>query len=177
MALSAEQRGVLRGIITALAIVAVAFSALLWLVDGGVPASGGLSRRLAFVAGWDLLVVGSLLAGVVMLARHRFFHDEDRDGSGLTPGSKHAEVLQAILQNSLEQTVLALSVHGIAAILFPAPWLVLIAGAAVLFVLGRILFWHGYAKGAVGRALGFGLTFYPTVTLFVLAAISAFDRL
>jgi hypothetical protein len=32
-----------------------------------------------------------------------------------------------------------------------------------LFLLGRVLFIGGYRKGAGGRALGFGLTFYPTL--------------
>ncbi len=32
----------------------------------------------------------------------------------------------------------------------------------ILFGLGPLLFWLGYASGAAGRAFGFALTFYPT---------------
>ena len=39
--------------------------------------------------------------------------------------------------------------------------------AAFLFAIGRMLFIVGYRRGATGRSLGFALTFYPTVLLFV----------
>ena len=44
------------------------------------------------------------------------------------------------------------------------------AGAATLFVIGRVLFWRGYASGAPARALGFALTFYPQVVMLVVIA-------
>jgi uncharacterized MAPEG superfamily protein len=37
----------------------------------------------------------------------------------------------------------------------------------MLFVLGRILFWIGYHKNPYLRAFGFGLTFYPTVAVYI----------
>jgi hypothetical protein len=37
----------------------------------------------------------------------------------------------------------------------------------MLFVLGRILFWTGYHKNPHLRAFGFGLTFYPTVAVYI----------
>ncbi len=46
-----------------------------------------------------------------------------------------------------------------------------IAIAALLFVAGRILFTRGYTRGAAGRAMGFGLTAYPTFGM--LAAVAA----
>ena len=42
--------------------------------------------------------------------------------------------------------------------------------AAMLFVIGRVLFWRGYASGAPHRALGFALTFYPQVVMLVVIA-------
>jgi len=36
-----------------------------------------------------------------------------------------------------------------------------------LFVLGRILFWVGYHKHPYLRAFGFGITFYPTVAIYI----------
>jgi hypothetical protein len=49
-----------------------------------------------------------------------------------------------------------------------------------LFVLGRILFWVGYHKHPYLRAFGFGITFYPTVAIyiwFVLLILFAFGYL
>jgi MAPEG family len=37
----------------------------------------------------------------------------------------------------------------------------------MLFVLGRILFWIGYHKNPYLRAFGFGITFYPTVAVYI----------
>jgi len=37
----------------------------------------------------------------------------------------------------------------------------------MLFVLGRILFWIGYHKSSYLRAFGFGITFYPTVAVYI----------
>jgi len=37
----------------------------------------------------------------------------------------------------------------------------------MLFVLGRILFWIGYHKSPHLRAFGFGITFYPTVAVYI----------
>ena len=36
-----------------------------------------------------------------------------------------------------------------------------------LFVMGRILFWIGYHKNPYLRAFGFGITFYPTVIVYL----------
>ena len=116
----------------------------------------------------DVLIVLCLTANIGLLARHRFFTPEDIDGGGLTKGTAQAQVLQATLQNTLEQTVLALSVHAVWAAEMPASWQAVIPAAAILFFIGRVLFWRGYARGAPGRALGFALTFYPTVAMLLL---------
>jgi uncharacterized membrane protein YecN with MAPEG domain len=115
-----------------------------------------------------VLIVLCLTANIGLLARHRFFTPEDIDGGGLTKGTAQAQVLQATLQNTLEQTVLALSVHAVWAAEMPASWQAVIPAAAILFFIGRVLFWRGYARGAPGRALGFALTFYPTVAMLLL---------
>lgn len=44
-----------------------------------------------------------------------------------------------------------------------------------LFVIGRILFRRGYAKGAAARSFGFALTYYPSLLmLFTVAAFMGY---
>ena len=128
----------------------------------------GVTSAIAHALRWDVLLVLWLAASIGMLARHRFFTPADIDGSGLSEGTAAARVLQSVLQNTLEQSVLAFSVHVIWAVAMPWTWQAAVPVAATLFFLGRVLFWRGYARGAPARALGFALTFYPSVVMLVL---------
>ena len=131
-----------------------------------------VGERLTLALQADLLLALWLLLSIGRLARHRFFTPEDIDGGGLSLGTDEARVLQATLQNTIEQTVFAVLVHVIWAVTLPPNWLVAIPAAAILFVIGRILFVRGYAQGAPSRALGFALTFYPSVLMLLISAVA-----
>jgi hypothetical protein len=75
------------------------------------------------------------------------------------------------MQNTLEQAVLAITAYAIWTVVMPHEWLGSIAAAALLFVAGRVLFARGYMGGAPGRALGFGLTAYPTFAMLATVAV------
>ena len=144
---------------------------------GLLPGQGAASALVQALK-WDVLLVACLAANIGMLARHRFFTPADIDGGGLSQGTSQAQLLQSILQNTLEQAVLALSVHLTWAAAMPQNWQAAVPAAAILFVFGRLLFWKGYARGAPLRALGFALTFYPSVFMLLLVlARLAWDTL
>jgi hypothetical protein len=111
------------------------------------------------------------MISIMRVANYRFSSPEDIDGSGLTVGTSRVLVLRAILQNTLEQAVLAIVAYAIWAAIMPLTWLRAIPIAALLFVAGRILFARGYERGAPGRAMGFGLTAYPTFGMLVTLAL------
>ena len=113
-----------------------------------------------------------LILGIAIgrLAKHRFFNADDIDGAGLTVASAEAKLLQALLQNTLEQTALAVPTYLAWALLMPGAWLSTVPMAATFHALGRLLFFFGYEKGAGHRALGFALTFYSTMVLLVIIA-------
>jgi hypothetical protein len=164
MALSDEQRGVVKGIAPALALTFVGVL--------GAPFVAGLPRpdpdfgsRMAFALRWDLLLVICVIANVAIIAKHRFHSPEDINGGGVASGTTRVKSLQATLQNTLEQAVLAVLVHLIWAATMPVAWMPSLGVAALAFAIGRILFWRGYERGAAARALGFGLTFYPSVLM------------
>lgn len=160
--LSTEQRGVLVRISAALALTFVTLTvAVVWPPEILLPSNEG---QVALVAAlqWDALLALALLVSIMRLAKHRFFSPEDISGGGAGSGTQRAQQLQAILQNTLEQVVLAVLVHAVWAVTMPRSWQAAIPTAVTLFVIGRVLFTVGYARGAPGRALGFALTFYPT---------------
>ena len=57
------------------------------------------------------------------------------------------------------------------AITMPLTWISVVPAAAILFVCGRILFVRGYSGGAPSRALGFTLTFLPSVLMAVVVVV------
>ena len=126
---------------------------------------------MAWALPWAILPLLTLMVSVMRVANHRFATSEDIDGSGLTVGTQRVQILRAILQNTLEQSVLAVGGYLIGSVALPHGWLRVIPAAALLFVIGRILFALGYERGAGGRALGFGLTAYPTFGLLITVAV------
>ena len=74
-------------------------------------------------------------------------------------------MLQAMLQNTLEQSVLAIGAYLVWATLLPSHLLSAVPCCSTLFALGRALFFKGYESGAGSRAVGFVLTFYPSVLM------------
>ena len=165
--LTGKQQGVLRGVVAAGLGTLLALALAIIAHPAALTPEQGYAAALAHALKWDLLLVACLTVNIGLLARHRFFTPEDIDGGGLTRGTPQAHVLQSTLQNTLEQTVLGISVHAIWAAAMPQTWQAAVPAAAILFVIGRVLFWRGYAHGAPARALGFGLTFYPSVAMLV----------
>jgi hypothetical protein len=169
--LSEKQKGVVRGVIPAALVTLVGFAGASVLIPVSALPADEPGARLAWALPWALLPVLVLMVSIMRVANYRFSSPEDIDGSGLTAGTSGVLVLRAILQNTLEQAVIAVVAYTIWAAIMPLKWLRAIPIAALLFVAGRILFARGYQRGAPGRAMGFGLTVYPTFgILMVLTA-------
>ena len=170
MPLTPKQRGVLMGMLTGVAITVVVLAAAIATSPFPPPPDASAGARIAFALKADAFLALWLAWCIGRLAKHRFFTPDDIDGGGLTEGTERAKLLQSILQNSLEQTVLAALVHAAWAVALPVHWLSAIPAAVVLFLCGRVLFARGYAGGAPSRALGFALTFYPTAVMAIVTA-------
>ncbi len=160
--LTDKQRGVIRGVVPAAAATVVGLGGVSWLIPMSALAADEPAARIAWTLQWVVLPTLTLMIFIMRVANHRFSTPEDIDGSGLTIGTSRILVLRAILQNTVEQALLAVAVYLIWAAVMPHSWLRAIPVAAILFVVGRILFASGYERGAAGRATGFGLTAYPT---------------
>jgi cytochrome bd-type quinol oxidase subunit 2 len=176
MPLDSTQTGVARGMgIATLAMMAV-FGLAYLLQWPNVSAHADAASRMELAALAGVAPAVMLFICIARLAKHRFNTPQDIQGGALTAGSERAKLLQSLLQNTLEQAVLALPIYFAASILFPSVLLPWVMAAALLFVVGRLLFFRGYADGAVSRAVGFGLTFYPTVVLLIAVLVLAVWR-
>jgi hypothetical protein len=177
MGLDSKQKAVIRWAIPAVAITLVALVALLvWIPNRALPVDE-TGARLAWALPWTLLPMLTLMVSIMRVANHRFATPEDIDGSGLTTGTARVLVLRAILQNTLEQAILAVMAYLVWSVTMPVPWLGVIPVAAVLFTIGRVLFAGGYERGAAGRAMGFGLTAYATFGMLITLAAALGLRL
>lgn len=171
------QRGVALGMALALltSVVILLVSALLGIPGLNEDATTG-SRALV-LASSILIAAIPLFFCVARLARHRFFTPEDINGSALTEGTARARLLQALLQNTLEQLTLALATYAGCAFIFPPRYLAAVPASAALFLIGRALFFAGYSKGAASRAFGFALTFYPSLLMAAAAIVFLVNRI
>ena len=94
------------------------------------------------------VIVGAILAGPRVLA-------SNIDGGGLTRGTEAASILQATLQNTLEQTVVfAAAVFGLAAYAEGESGLRAVLAFTVVWIAARWAFWIGYHRSAAMRGLG-----------------------
>lgn len=158
---SPDQIGVIRASALAIALAAaILVAGYVWLP----PRSLGLNpvmdfgERIAFTLKADILMFIWLAGCVGAVSRGRFHSPADIRGSAFGPPSRAIAVRAAVLQNSLEQTVLAFGGHLSLAALLRGLDLVLIPLLVALFLVGRVTFAFGYAKGASGRAFGMALT-------------------
>ena len=100
----------------------------------------------------------------------RFNSPSDIGGSAYSEPSPAIAVARAVLQNTLEQTVLAVGAYLALAVTLRGRELVLIPVLAVLYLAGRGWFAVGYSGGAPGRAGGMVLTAAPTIGALLLAS-------
>ena len=134
-------------------------------------AAADVTLRLHLVAVSTLMPALMLAVSIAKLAKHRFFTAEDINGSAQTDGTEQAKLLQALLQNTLEQVAFAIPVYFAYAVLAPAWAMAALPAAGCMFLVGRVLFFAGYSGGAPSRAFGFAFTFYPTIALMIYALI------
>jgi hypothetical protein len=175
--LTEKQKGVVRGVIPAALLTLVGLCGASLLLPAGALPVDTPDARLAWALQWALLPILTLMVAIARVANHRFYTPEDIDGAGLTNGTPQARLQRAILQNTLEQAVLAVAAYAIWSVVVPYSWLPSIAVAALYFVAGRVLFARGYTRGAAGRATGFGLTAYPTFGMLATLAVVLLFRL
>lgn len=159
-AFRAEQRGVRRGMLAGLVVSIVVIAIGKFVYPASVPDSDGIPDRIACYLPWLALMGVPLVIGISYLASYRFFHPE-AIGGGDSPDPAYHNA-RNYLQNTLEQTVLAVMVHVALLATVPYDWLNVVPVMVLWWVFARIVFRLTYARGAAARAFGFSATYYPT---------------
>ncbi|KAL7517009.1 hypothetical protein ACHAWX_001971 [Stephanocyclus meneghinianus] len=168
-----KQQGVVRGVILSLFTIATAYSTARYFSP--FPATSSLEGRIRILAVSLLFPSLTLLVCIGRLGNHRFYTPQDIDSTvSPTKGSTQAAMLQAILQNTLEQLMLACIIYLNAALFLSPEAVSLVPVAGGLFTIGRIMFIRGYAGGAARRSYGFSLTFQSTLWLGLVTVLQTF---
>jgi len=170
---SGVAKGMLLGLCAALLLVAAGF----YMGPTITADDTELGFRSSILGGVVLLPAIALVVAIGRLARHRFITPADIDGGGLTSGSGKARVLQSLLQNTLEQFCIAFAAYTAWCYTMPVSSMGVPVLCSIAFLVGRVLFFVSYEKGAAARALGFTLTFYPTVVMVIILVLSLFWRI
>lgn len=170
---NADQHSILRDSSRAMMFSAVVFvvgyAALPpgWLGLGPVVET---ADRIAFALKADLPIFLWLAGCVRSVSKARFYSPDDIRGSAYAPPGPALAVRVAVLQNSLEQTVLAVGAHLILATVLRGPELRIIPVLVGLYLVGRVTFAIGYARRPTGRAFGMAVTGLSTLVGYLLAA-------
>ncbi len=91
-----------------------------------------------------------------------------------TTGNEEFERYFRIQQNTLEQLVIVIPLLAICGLFSDPLWA---AVAGLVFVIGRQLYYFGYAKDPNRRSLGFGVGFFATVYLFAAGLVGVVQAL
>ena len=161
MTFNPTQRGIVLASAIAIGVTALALATAYYGLTPhwvGIEGAPPLAERLAFALKWNVLMLLWLAGCVRAVSSGRFRSEADIKGSAYAPPSPAIAVHASVLQNSLEQTVLAFGANLTLAALLRGSELVVIPTLVALFLVGRITFAWFYPKGAVARAFGMALT-------------------
>lgn len=168
-----DNRTVVGGIVLGVGLT-LAIAALGVLLLPPVAGPFDTASRLALAAKCLVAPAATMLVGVIVVGMTRFGSDM-QDPTRMEASTDAMRVNLRYLGNTHEQLTLYAANSLALAVLLPAAWLKLLPLYALMFCLGRALFWVGYRLNALYRAPGFALTILPTVAamLFNLGALLA----
>lgn len=165
MSLSATQRSVKRSMLAGIAsIAAIAYFTVTmpaWSITEAV--------ALHFIWAYGLIAMVLWLPAMIGLrATERFLDTAQIDGN--MPVSQRSIINARVLQNTMEQTLLAVLADLLLVLSNAHHAAMLLIAHAAVFSVGRGLFWWGYHYQPAARAYGFTLTFYSSVAIYLYAA-------
>ena len=163
MSLTEKQFGVLKRIIVGLSIALCIVGLGSYMNPFGYNETFEPINKLHIAILCCLVPTFFLAVSIGRLAKHRFLTPEDIDGGGLSAGTPQAKLLQSLLQNTIEQALLASLVYCAWAAVMPTTWLSTVPIAAIAFGVGRILFFFRLQSRSISTGYWLYIIFLPFV--------------
>lgn len=146
-------------------LFAAAFFVLAKFLWDWVPTEWTVGDRIALVIKDAVAAILPAVVAICIVAAQRL---DPSMFVGRTPKPNSAvDINNRFILNTVEQFILYFIGNAGLALYCPPQEARALIVLTALFVLGRILFWVGYHYNPYVRAFGFGITFYPTVVVYL----------
>ena len=139
-----------------------AIAKLLW---DWVPTEWTLGDRIALVIKDAVIAIMPAVVAICIVAAQRL--DPSMWVGRTAKPNSALDINTRFILNTFEQFIAYFIGNAGMALYCPAEEARSLIILTALFVLGRLLFWVGYHYNPYLRAFGFGITFYPTVAVFL----------
>ena len=158
-----DQKAVAAGAMTGIATMLATLVALTSLMPD-ITADATAGERLAYSVKWIALAALPLALAIGSVGNARFASEAINPLAGKE--SPETAINCRVVDNTVQQFLLfgaaSLAVAGAAR----GDQLGVVAAAAIVFVMARLVFWIGYRIKPVYRAAGFASTFYLNLVMF-----------
>jgi MAPEG family len=146
-------------------LFAAAFFAIAKLLWDWVPTDWTLGDRIALVIKDAVVAIMPAVLAICIVAAQRL--DPSMWVGRTAKPNSALDINTRFILNTFEQFILYFIGNAGMALYCPPEEARSLIILTVLFLLGRVLFWIGYHYNPFVRAFGFGITFYPTVAVFL----------
>jgi MAPEG family protein len=146
-------------------IFSLAFFLGMKLVWHWQPDAWGIADRLALVIKGAVFALVPGVIGICIVAAQRL--DPSMWVGRIAKPNSSLDINTRFILNTFEQFILYFIGNAGLAIYCPPQEARTLIILTTLFLLGRIMFWVGYHFNPYLRAFGFGVTFYPTVVVYL----------
>ena len=146
-------------------LFAAAFFAVAKLLWDWVPTDWTLGDRIALVIKDAVVAIMPAVLAICIVAAQRL--DPSMWVGRTAKPNSALDINTRFILNTFEQFILYFIGNAGMALYCPPEEARSLIILTALFLLGRVLFWVGYHYNPFVRAFGFGITFYPTVAVFL----------
>ena len=146
-------------------LFAALFFALAKYLWDWVPADWTVGDRIALVIKDAVVAIMPAVLAICIVAAQRL--DPSMFVGRMPKPNSAVDINNRFILNTVEQFILYFIGNAGLALYCPPQEARTLIVLTALFVLGRVLFWVGYHYNPHVRAFGFGITFYPTVAVYL----------